>query len=58
MYFKALLLASLAGMALTVSTATIDRRTPSCETCADVCTEEFNNCVIAANEVSTLISEW
>ena len=58
MHFKALLLASLAGMALTVPTATIDRRTTSCETCADVCTEEFNNCVIAANEVSTLISEW
>ena len=58
MLFQVLLLASLAGMALTVPTATIDRRTTSCETCADVCTDEFNNCVTAADGVTALISDW
>ncbi|PMD17862.1 hypothetical protein NA56DRAFT_648313 [Hyaloscypha hepaticicola] len=57
MYIQALLLASLAGMALTIPAPMVDRRLTGCEFCADRCVSVYNTCVIAAKNTTELLSD-
>jgi hypothetical protein len=58
MYLQALLVASFAGMALTIPAPMVDRRITKCELCTDSCVSVYNTCVIAANNTTEMLSNW